>query len=117
MNLSNNSSSTTNFSPTSMSPRRSAASARRQRSLPSMERMTLDLLLQPRKQHNQPGDDEDSGGEAVRGRLCSYLQQALDLVDAITVEDEHGGIQRSDLAVCLSPGTQRINIISDPTYL
>jgi hypothetical protein len=74
------------------------------------------MLLQPRKQHNHPGDDEDSGGEAVRELLCSYLQQALDLVDAITVELEHCGIQRSDLAVCLSPGTQRINMASDPAY-
>jgi hypothetical protein len=103
MNLANNSS-TTNLSRTSMSLRPSAVSAQQQqqRSLPSMERMTLDMLLQPRSNHNHPGD-EDSG-ETVKVRLCSYLQQALDLIDAITIEDKHGGPQMSDLTVCLSPG-------------
>jgi hypothetical protein len=148
MNLASGSS-TTNLSRTSMSLRCSAASAQQQqRSLPSMERMTLGMLLQPRSNHNHPGD-EDSG-ETVRVRLCSYLQQALDLVDAITIEVEHGGPQMnktvrerwcsylqqaldlvdvitievkrggpqmSDLAVCLSPGAQRIKMTSDLAYL
>jgi hypothetical protein len=72
--------------PTSMSPRRSAVSAQQQGSLPFQERMTLDLLLQPRSNHNDPGDQDS--GETRKGRLCSFLQQALDLVDEIAIEYE-----------------------------
>jgi hypothetical protein len=84
--------------------------------MPSMERMTLNMLLQPQSNHNHPRDQDSD--ETVRGRVCSYLQQALDLVDEFAIEDEQGGVpQRSDLVACLSPGAQRINMASDPANL
>lgn len=89
-----NDSSTTNLSRTNMPPRRSAASAQQQHSPPSPERMTIAMMLQPQNNHN-PYGDEDSADKAHRRRLCSFLQQALDLVDATesdidenTIEDE-----------------------------
>lgn len=76
-----NDSSTTNLSQTIMASIRSAVTA-----LPSPERMTIAMLLQPKSNHNHHHGDEDSANEARRTRLCSYLQQALDLVDLTEID-------------------------------
>jgi hypothetical protein len=85
-----NDSSKTDLSRTIMSSMRSAVTA-----LPSPERMTIAMLLQPQSSHNHHRDEDDSSDEARRRRLCSYLQQALDLADVTdidlhnnTIEDE-----------------------------
>jgi hypothetical protein len=76
-----NDSSTTNLSHTIMSSLRSAVTA-----LPSPERMTITMLLQPQRNHNHHRDEDSAGNEAHRRRLCSYLQQALDLVDVTEID-------------------------------
>lgn len=76
--------STTSLSRTIMPSVRSAVTA-----LPSPERMTIAMLLQPQSNHNHHGDkDSLLADEARRRRLCSYLQRALDLVD-VTEIDHH----------------------------
>jgi hypothetical protein len=71
----------TNLSRTSMSPRRSAVPAQKQRSPPSQKRMTIAMLLQQEMSNQSHPEDEDSA-EAQRRRVCSYLEQALDIEDA-----------------------------------
>jgi hypothetical protein len=83
MNQQANNSSTTNLSRISMSSRVSALSNQQRHSLPSQERMTITMLLRPQsKNRNHPGragDEDSSVLEARRSRLCSYLQEALNL--------------------------------------
>jgi hypothetical protein len=82
-----NDSSTTNLSRASMSTRLSAVSNTQRHSLPSQQRMTITMLLQQQsKNRNHPGAGDDEESEARRIRLCSFLQEALNLVD-VSVSD------------------------------